>query len=79
MEDSTLLGDTWLFSDVMLLTPPPTLASVLDCKQVYQKSVNETHLALSMIYRTQVGVLGRDAEPTTHQQERGKMCYHYRA
>jgi hypothetical protein len=57
MEDSTLLGGTWLFSDVMLLTPPPILASVLDCKKVYQKSVNERHLVFSVIYHTQVGVL----------------------
>jgi hypothetical protein len=57
MEDSTLLGGTWLFSAVMVLTPPPTLASVLDCKKVYQKSFNEMHLVFSVIYRTQVGVL----------------------
>ena len=56
MEDPTLLGGTWLFSDVMLLTPPPILASVLDCKKVYQKSVNERHLVFSMVYRTQVDV-----------------------
>ena len=57
MEDSTLLGGTELCSDVMLLTPPPILASVLDCKKVYQKSVNERHLVFSVIYHTQVGVL----------------------
>ena len=79
MEDSTLLGGTWLFSDVMLLTPPPILASVLDCKKVYQKSFNEMHLAFSVIYHTQMGVLSRDAEPATHRQEMGKMCYHYGA
>jgi len=33
----------------MLLTPPPILASVLDCKKVYQKSVNEMHLVFSVI------------------------------
>ena len=43
-------------SDVMLLTPPPIPVSILDCKKVYQKSVNERHLVFSMIYRTQVGV-----------------------
>ena len=57
MEDSTLLDGTRLFSDVMLLTPPPILASVLDCKKVYQKSVSERHLVFSVIYHTQVGVL----------------------
>jgi hypothetical protein len=57
IEDSMLLGGTRLFSDVMLLTPPPILASVLDCKKVYQKSVNERHLVFSVIYHTQVGVL----------------------
>ena len=57
MEDSTLLGGTWLFSDVMLLTPPPTLVSVLDCKKLYQKSFNEMHLAFSVTYHTQMGVL----------------------
>jgi len=57
MEDPTLLGGTWLFSDVMLLTPPPTFASILDCKKVYQKSFNEMHLAFSVIYRTQMGGL----------------------
>ena len=56
MEDSTLLGGTWLFSDVMLLTPPPILVPTLDCKKVYQKSVNDRHLVFFMIYRTQVGV-----------------------
>jgi hypothetical protein len=57
MEDSTLLGGTWLFSDVTLLTSPPILASELDCKKVYQKSVNERHLVFSVIYHTQVDVL----------------------
>jgi hypothetical protein len=57
MEDSTLLGGTWLFSDVMLLTPPPTLVSVLDCKKLYQKSFNEMHLVFSVTYHTQMGVL----------------------
>ena len=57
MEDSTLLGGIWRFSDVMLLTPPPILVPVLDCKKVYQKSVNEMHLLFSMIYHTQVDIL----------------------
>src|SRR5215475_2227864 len=41
----------------MRLTPPPTFASVLDCKKVYQKSVNEKHLAFSVIYLTQASIL----------------------
>ena len=49
MEDSTLLDGTWLFSDVMLLTPPPILVSVLDCKQVYLKSANKAYFTSSML------------------------------
>jgi hypothetical protein len=80
MEDSTLLDGTWLFFDVILLAPPPILVSVLDCKKLYQKRANEMYLAFSMTYRTQAGVLTRDAEATTPRQEREeKMCYHYRA
>jgi hypothetical protein len=52
MEDSTLLDGTWLFSDVMLLTVPSILVSVLDYKQVYLKSANQTHLVFSIIYYT---------------------------
>jgi len=50
MEDPTLLGGTWLCSDVMLLTSPPTLVSVLDCKKVYQKSVSKTHIKHFIVY-----------------------------
>jgi hypothetical protein len=70
MEDSTLLDGTWLFSDIMLLTPPPILVSVLDYKKVYLKSAQEAHSMFSMTYYIEVSVLStrREAHHTSARQ-----------
>jgi hypothetical protein len=58
MEDPTFLSGTWLFSDVMLLTPPPILGVVREFKKIILRSSKKTHMKFSVICHTHVSALG---------------------